>query len=95
MLLYTIRKCVGDEVFTADAHNGWAKIYSRVLDGILPTVVKYEMHNKDGTNNTIMATRRTTQQHRTVSMFSETKHSSATQLVEELRTAHSTASSTK
>lgn len=46
MLLYTIKKCVGPQVFDQTAMNGWCKIYSRMLDEIIPVVVHFELTNK-------------------------------------------------
>lgn len=44
IILYTLRKCCGDSFSTAALH-GWAKILSKMLDIILPVVVKYEVEN--------------------------------------------------
>lgn len=41
--MYCIRKCVGDEVFTPTMKMIWIKIFSRVLDVILPVVVQHEL----------------------------------------------------
>ena len=46
IILFTLRKCCGDS-FTTAAHYGWAKILSRMLDVILPVVVKYEVENAE------------------------------------------------
>lgn len=89
VLLYTIRKCVGDTAFTPAAHRGWSKIYSRILDATLPPVVKFEMHNKEQANT--IAVKRNNQTAHAGSLFVDgTKHSNAQQVAEEIRTAHST-----
>lgn len=47
VLLYTIKKCVGPKEYTPAVHFGWAKIYSLILDVIIPDVVHYEMSHKE------------------------------------------------
>lgn len=89
VLLYTIRKCVGDTAFTPAAHRGWCKIYSRILDATLPPVVKFEMNHKEQANT--IAIKRNNQTTHTGTLFVDaTKHSNAQQVAEEIRTAHST-----
>lgn len=46
MLLYTIKACVGTEVYTAKVSTGWAKIYSKMLDSIIPVCVNFECEHK-------------------------------------------------
>jgi hypothetical protein len=46
ILQYTLRKILGD-AFTPTAHRGWIKIYSRMLDHIVPCAVEFEVHNKE------------------------------------------------
>lgn len=43
VLLFTIKKCCG-EAFNGAAHHGWTKILSRMLDGIIPAVIEFEVH---------------------------------------------------
>lgn len=44
-LFYVLRLTLGDD-YDAHAHNGWVKIYSRILRIIIPIVVDYELNNK-------------------------------------------------
>lgn len=46
-LFYSIRHCVGPDVYNQLVHFGWVKIYSRILATIVPVVVHFEMTNKD------------------------------------------------
>lgn len=46
ILFYTLRKVLGD-VYTPIAHRAWIKIYSRILDHIIPCAVKFEVDNKE------------------------------------------------
>lgn len=47
VFLYSLRKCLGDEIYNTNASNGWTKIYSRILATVIPHVVVYELKNKD------------------------------------------------
>lgn len=47
VLLYTIKKCIGPKEYTQAVHHGWAKIYSLILDVIIPIVVHFEMTHKE------------------------------------------------
>jgi len=40
--MYTIQKCCGD-AYNSHAHQGWAKILSRILDVIIPVVIHFEI----------------------------------------------------
>ena len=42
-MLWTIRKVVGDAVYTSDVHHAWVRVYSRMLSLMVPLAVKYEM----------------------------------------------------
>jgi hypothetical protein len=44
-LIFTIRKCGGD-AYTPAAHQGWVKVYSRILGTIIPVVVRFEIESK-------------------------------------------------
>ena len=44
--MFTIRKCCGT-TFTIAAHHGWAKVLSRMLDIIVPVVIRYELEEED------------------------------------------------
>eukprot|EP00981_Chlorochromonas_danica_P006843 scaffold1496_cov266-Ochromonas_danica.AAC.5 len=59
VLLYTIKKCVGPKEYTPAVHFGWAKIYSLILDVIIPDVVHYEMSHKE-TFEEMLSKRQTT-----------------------------------
>lgn len=41
--MFCIKKCVGDNAYTVTVANAFNKIFSRVLDAILPVVVRYEI----------------------------------------------------
>lgn len=45
ILLFTLKKVLGD-AFTPLAHRAWIKIYSRILDHIVPNAVEFEINNK-------------------------------------------------
>lgn len=45
--MYAIKTCVGPAVYTEQVHNGWCKIYSKMLDVIVPLCVKFELDHKD------------------------------------------------
>lgn len=47
VLFYAIKTCVGPIVYTTVAHSGWAKIYSKMLDSIVPNAVKFELDHKN------------------------------------------------
>ncbi len=83
--------CVGDKIYTPLVHRGWAKIYSRMLDVIIPVVVHFELLNKEFAQQ--IAEKRLNSEGVKGSLFVETtKHSTATIAAIELRSAHSTAS---
>jgi hypothetical protein len=44
--MYAIRFCVGPVVYTEKVHNGWAKLYSKMLLSIIPICVKFELDHK-------------------------------------------------
>lgn len=88
VVLYAIRQCVGDAAYTPVAHRGWTKIYSRILDMIIPIVVHFELQNKIQSQQ--IAEKRGAQVGIQGSMFVETtKHSSAAQASLDFRSTHS------
>mmetsp|Transcript_417 Transcript_417/g.706 ORF Transcript_417/g.706 Transcript_417/m.706 type:complete len:226 (-) Transcript_417:1614-2291(-) len=46
VLLFAIKTCVGPDVYTETVHNGWAKIYSKMLNTIVPMAVAFELDHK-------------------------------------------------
>lgn len=42
VLFYTIKKCVGSTVFTGDVLDAWIRIYSAMLQEIVPLAVHFE-----------------------------------------------------
>ena len=42
VLFYSLRRVVGDEVYTKEVEQAWVKIYSAMLGIIVPLVVEYE-----------------------------------------------------
>lgn len=44
--MYTFKKCVGPEVYTPTVAAGWAKLYSKMLDILIPEVVTFEREYK-------------------------------------------------
>ncbi len=47
VLIYALKEVLGPEAYTQSVHVGWVKFYSRMLDGIVPIVVEFELKNKD------------------------------------------------
>lgn len=47
VLLHAIKKVVGPQEYTATAHNGWLKIYSAMLEIIVPEVVRFEIEHRE------------------------------------------------
>lgn len=45
VLFWTLRHTLGQEVYDAGTHTAWVKLYSRMLDIIIPIVVEYEQAN--------------------------------------------------
>lgn len=45
--MYAIKMCVGPAVYTDQVHRGWCKIYSKMLDTIVPICVKFELDHKE------------------------------------------------
>jgi len=45
VLMYTVQKCCGD-AFDTNAHQGWAKILSRIMDVIIPVVINFEVNKE-------------------------------------------------
>ena len=45
-MLWTIRKIVGDAVYTSEVHNAWIRVYSRMLSLMVPLAVKFEMETE-------------------------------------------------
>jgi hypothetical protein len=45
--MHAIAQCVGPNEFGVAAQVGWAKIYSQLLDVIIPEVVKFELQNRE------------------------------------------------
>lgn len=45
VLMFAIKECVGPKEYSPAAHHGWCKIYSAMLDTIIPEVVKYEIES--------------------------------------------------
>ena len=43
VLFWTIRACVGPQVFTAAVHSAWVKIYSRMLRTMVPCAIAHEL----------------------------------------------------
>lgn len=43
--MYSIRKSIGDDEYTATAARGFTKIFSRILDVIIPIVIRFEVEN--------------------------------------------------
>jgi hemoglobin-like flavoprotein len=46
VLFWTMRHTLGAEVYDASTHTAWVKLYSRMLDIIIPVVVEYEKSNR-------------------------------------------------
>jgi len=46
VLMYTIQKCCGD-AYNTQAHQGWAKVLSRILDVIVPVVIHFEITKEE------------------------------------------------
>lgn len=55
VLLWTLRKVMGDEYYTPQLHRIWIKIYSRMLKVLIPAAVSHELH---GNNDDQTTTRR-------------------------------------
>jgi hypothetical protein len=59
--MYCIKKCVGEAEYTPKIANIFTKVFSRVLDVVVPVVVRYELElnrapknstdSKNGTKN--------------------------------------------
>jgi hypothetical protein len=47
VLLYSIKKCIGSIEYNQVVHSGWAKIYSAILDVIIPEAVRFELSHKE------------------------------------------------
>lgn len=45
--MFSIKATVGPDEYSSAAHSGWTKIYSTILDHIVPEVVKYELAHPD------------------------------------------------
>ena len=43
VFFHALRKVLGPDVYTATCHSGWVKLFSRILDGIVPVVIEYEL----------------------------------------------------
>eukprot|EP01039_Chlorochromonas_danica_P000214 gene214-229_t len=43
VLFWTIKLCVGGELYTPEVHTAWVKVYSRMLKTMVPVAVEYEM----------------------------------------------------
>ena len=48
-LMYCIQKSIGPKEWTPTVSRGWTKIFSRILDVLVPTAVRCEMNTKDST----------------------------------------------
>ena len=59
--MYAMMKCVGPVIWSSAASRGWAKIFSRVLDEIIPVVVRFELENRSQSAD-ILAKRQLTNQ---------------------------------
>lgn len=46
VLMHAIKSCVGPEIYTDTANRGWCKIYSMLLDVIVPEVVHHELRHR-------------------------------------------------
>lgn len=46
VLFWTIKSCLGSEVYTVQTHLAWIKFFSKILAVIIPLVVKYEIGHK-------------------------------------------------
>ena len=51
VLFWSLKKCLGSDVYDTVAHFGWIKIFSKMLTVIVPVVVAFEMSNKEIINN--------------------------------------------
>lgn len=43
VLLWTIRACVGPQIFDPTTHYAWVKLYSRMLRTMVPCAVAHEL----------------------------------------------------
>lgn len=43
VLFWSIKQCIGAELYTPDVHVAWIKVYSRMLKTMVPVAVAYEM----------------------------------------------------
>jgi hemoglobin-like flavoprotein len=46
VLFWTLKIVTGGDVYDSVCHSGWIKIYSKMLEIIIPEVVRYELANK-------------------------------------------------
>lgn len=45
--MFAIKETVGAAEYSALGHSGWCKIYSRILDIIIPAVMDYELSHRE------------------------------------------------
>lgn len=64
ILMYAIQKSIGPVLWTPIVANAWAKIFSRILDVIIPVVIRFEVEQRE-TSAEILAKRHLTQQQAT------------------------------
>lgn len=68
VLLFSLRKVLGS-AYTPVAHYGWVKIYSRILDVIMPNVIEFELTHKESAGGILE--KRLTSQHHAGPLFTE------------------------
>jgi hypothetical protein len=42
VIFYAIRETIGSKAYTDEVHNGWMKIYSQILNYLVPLVIRCE-----------------------------------------------------
>lgn len=45
VLFWTLNRCIGSKLYTAELHLAWVKIMSRMLRTMVPVAVAYELRD--------------------------------------------------
>lgn len=86
VLLHGIQVCVGPLVYNELVHNGWTKIYSKMLDSIVPLALKFEFDHANLAN--AAATKRFKENSKNSAMISVSHHQDPSNIFSQHQSAH-------
>lgn len=86
VLLHGIQVCVGPLVYNELVHNGWTKIYSKMLDSIVPLALKFELDHRNLAD--AAATKRFKDNSKSSAMITKSHHQDPSGIFSQHQSAH-------